>query len=134
MVERFSPSSDTPLAATPQAKPVAAADEPTRSNRINGRHLAFRCARLTIAGGLIVCAVLYARSTITTVRTEQAFINAEITAFLLAGQLFHSFPFAARMIVNSGQWQQTRHVESGKIVQQRKPGFLDRVVVRDNST
>ena len=86
MVDRLSPSPHEALAPTLPAKPVAAPAEPVRINR---RQLTFRCARLTIAAGLISCAVLYARSTITTVRSEQAFINAEITPIRapIAGEL-----------------------------------------------
>ena len=48
--------------------------------RPNIRQRLFRCVRLTLAGGLVSCAVMYARSVLTTARSEQAYINGEITA------------------------------------------------------
>jgi multidrug resistance efflux pump len=56
---------------------------------LNARQLIFRCVRLTVAGVLVSCAAIYARTTFTTARSEQAYINAEIVALRapIAGQL-----------------------------------------------
>ncbi len=70
----------------PQGKPVT--NEPA-APRLNARQLAFRSVRLVLAGALVSFAARYARTAITTASSEQAYINAEITALRapIAGQV-----------------------------------------------
>jgi multidrug resistance efflux pump len=71
--------------------------------RLNARQRLFRCVRLTLAGGLVSCAVIYARSVFTTARSEQAYINGEITALRapIPGQV-RLEPFGSGRALNSG--------------------------------
>ena len=65
-----------PAALTESANGKLTANPP----RPNARQRLFRYVRLTLASGLVSCAVMYARSMLTTARSEQAYINGEITA------------------------------------------------------
>ncbi|MGZ8921682.1 MAG: efflux RND transporter periplasmic adaptor subunit, partial [Limisphaerales bacterium] len=51
-----------------------------KSESSNARRLVFRCVRLTLAGALVTSAIAYTRTALTTVRSEEAYINGEITA------------------------------------------------------
>src|SRR6266571_2448076 len=75
-------STSTP-ATVPAAGPKAAPDiprvEPGPSRSGRGRRLFFRCVRLALAGGVLVGAGLHALHTFTSVTSEQAYVNAEMT-------------------------------------------------------
>lgn len=88
-----------PTVSREMAKGKSMANQP----RINARQLAFRCVRLTLAGGLVSCAVMYARTALITARSEQAYINAEITGLRapIAGQV-RLEPIASGRTIRAG--------------------------------
>jgi multidrug resistance efflux pump len=71
--------------------------------RLIARQRLFRCVRLTLAGGLVSCAMIYARSVFTTARSEQAYINGEITALRapIPGQV-RLEPFGSGRTIRAG--------------------------------
>lgn len=75
---------------------------PHRS-RPNRRQQIFRCVRLALAGALVSCAVGYTRTALTTARSEQAYLNAEITALRapIAGQI-RLEPFRSGRMLQAG--------------------------------
>ena len=86
------------------SREIANGRSTVKEPRINVRQLAFRCVRLTLAGGLVSCAVMYARTALTTARSEQAYINGEITALRapIAGQV-RLEPIASGRTIRAGE-------------------------------
>jgi len=86
------------------SREIANGRSTVKEPRINARQLAFRCVRLTLAGGLVSCAVMYARTALTTARSEQAYINGEITALRapIAGQV-RLEPIASGRTIRAGE-------------------------------
>lgn len=79
----------SPACPAPAAAPAASIGDSRAAHPGRGRRLFFRCTRLVLAGGLLAAAGNYAQRTMNSATSEQAYINAELTALRapIEGQL-----------------------------------------------